>query len=521
MKAVIIKARAGSNLKVGDQVEVSAEEFAVLASDNIAVTQTQYDAEQAVKASNKSTVEAAIARAKDRGAILPKDETVSAKCQKQLDDGVAASFVCDYVDALQAKDEKNLAVRATQFQAEINNSPRLGYGGVKADPIDCAIKACEKSQAQFALIKGGNTKGAMDLSREFGVILANEIQPLIASGHDMVLKDLVRAADTTDANVGTIATGLVLMKNLGYLKNIINFMPYISTDFRNEPALYNQPVFSRYIVVPSVTSYNTTTGWSDSTPSAVDTTVTINKHNGVQITFNTQLLGSTVRNLLTEQVGAQTYALGEQVVKDFLAALFGATWTGTVNNIALGSNFALKDFVTLKNRATLAKLPPVGRFGLFHSTYHDNILQDSNLVTAKAITALVNKNLSALESAELPTLYGIKPLESQLASYNSGTATAPTIGADGSVSFTGVNQIGFLGNQSSMLMAARVPQDYTQAFKDIPATAAVEIVTDPDSGLSMLNCKYVNHQLAQVSNRLSLMYGFAQGDPRQGIVLAP
>jgi len=145
-------------------------------------------------------------------------------------------------------------------------------------------------------------------------------------------------------------------------------------------------------------------------------------------------------------------------------------------------------------------------------------------VSAKAITALVNKDLTALESAELPTLYGIKPLESQLSSAVNGTLTSPNISSDGtSVDFAtaGINQVGFLGNMSSMLMAARVPQDYTQAFKDIPATAAIEVVTDPDSGLSMLNCRYVNHQLAQVTNRLSLMYGFGQGDPRQGIILAP
>tara|TARA_R110000868_G_scaffold245626_7_gene502220 strand:+ start:8289 stop:9896 length:1608 start_codon:yes stop_codon:yes gene_type:complete len=535
MNAVIIKARAGSNLKVGDQVEVTAEEFAVLASDGFAVTETQYNAEQAVKASSKASVESAIARAKARGAVAPKDEAVLAKCMAQIEDGVSASFVCDYVDALNGSAEKVMASRLTSFRSELNGSAPLGFGSVSADPIDCAIKACEMQGKQFGLIKAGQHKAAIDTSREFGMILAREIQPLIKAS-DFSLKELVRAADTTDANVGTIATGLVLMKNLGYLKNIINFMPYISTDFRNEPALFNQPVFTRYIVVPTVTSYaaptatgsgttwNQTGGWSDSTANTVDTTVTINKHNGVQISFGTQLLGSTVRNLLSEQVGAQTYALGEQVVKDFLNSLYTSTWTGTVNKYSLGTPFGLTGLVALKNRATLAKLPPIGRFALLHSFYHDGILTDSNLVSAKAITALVNKDLTALESAELPTLYGIKPLESQLSSAVNGTLTSPNISSDGtSVDFAtaGINQVGFLGNMSSMLMAARVPQDYTQAFKDIPATAAIEVVTDPDSGLSMLNCRYVNHQLAQVTNRLSLMYGFGQGDPRQGIILAP
>ena len=70
-----------------------------------------------------------------------------------------------------------------------------------------------------------------------------------------------------------------------------------------------------------------------------------------------------------------------------------------------------------------------------------------------------------------------------------------------------------------MVFVARVPQDYTQILKDIPATAAIEIVTEPDSGMSMLFVKYVNHQLASVSARCALMYGAAQGDPRVGIIL--
>jgi hypothetical protein len=222
--------------------------------------------------------------------------------------------------------------------------------------------------------------------------------------------------------------------------------------------------------------------------------------------------------------------------------LFGTAWTGVVNSISLGNAFNMSSMVSLKNRATLSKMPPIGRFALMHSTYHDGLLTDTNLLTAKAILALINKDASAFESAELPTLFGIKPLESQLASYvttaangsstgagvvtagTDGTATLtfPTISSTGTVTFSGgINAVGFLGNMSSTLMVARIPQDYTQAFPNIPATAAIQVVTDPDSGLSLLNCRYVNHQLGQVSNRLSLMYGFAPGDRRQGIVLTP
>ena len=532
MKAVLIKAR--DNFKAGDIVECNAQEFAVLADGGFAVTETEHKAQQAAVQANVGRVNDAVTRAKSRGAVLPKDETVQAKAVERLTTGAAsADILVEMIDNLPGKDETILASRVTQFQQEQNGvSGRVT--SMNADPRDAAIKACDLRKPMDNLIRTGRIAEAAALSRESAVIIASEIQPKLRGGNDFMLRDIVRAADVTDSNVGTIAGSLVLMRNLGYLKNILNFMPYISTDLRNEPALYNQPVFTRYITPPAVSSYNaptasgsgtsatTTGGWVDATPSTTDVSVTMNKHYGVQISFNTQLLGSTVRNLLAEQVSAQTYSLGEQITKDFLATIFGATWSGLVKSYALGGSFNLSSFAALKNRATLAKMPAIGRFALLHSYYHDGILTDTNLVTAKAITALVNKDLSALESAELPILYGLKPLESQLSSYASGTATAPAIDATtGAVSFAGINQVGFVGNQSSALMVSRIPQDYTQAFPNIPATAAIEIVTDPDSGLSMLNCKYVNHQLATVTNRLSLMYGFAQGDPRQGIVLTP
>jgi len=532
MKVIFSKVPQDSKFKAGGMINATGAELDVLAAaGHEFVTENEHKAIKAKQASQKAVIVTAVDRAVKRGAIVPQGDAansvdmVTANCMAQIEAGAAPEFVVGFIDNMPGEKEDKLSVRATSFQKAINGVTDVRVN--RCDPVDAAIKACELQDKQYSMLKGGNAKGAHQTSIEATTILTREIMPLVRASlngkDDYMLKDLVRANDVTDANVGTLAGSLVLMRNLGFLKNIINFINYISTDLRNEPATYNQPVFTRYIVPPSVTAYNTSTGWADSTPSTVDTSVTLNKHNGVQVTFDTQLLGSTVRNLLSEQVSAQTYALGEQVCIDFLTALFGASWTGIVNKVTLGaaSSFGLTSLVSLKNRATLSKMPPTGRFFLAHSTYHDAILTDSNLVTAKAITALVNKDLSALESAELPVLYGLKPLESQLASYNSGVATPPTIGTDGSVTFTGVNQVGFLGNMSSMLMVARIPQDYTTAFKDIPATAAVQVVTDPDSGLSMLNCKYVNHQLAKVSNRLSLMYGFGQGDKRQGIVLTP
>ena len=252
----------------------------------------------------------------------------------------------------------------------------------------------------------------------------------------------------------------------------------------------------------------------------------MNQFKGVAIGFPVTTLGATARNLFAEQRDAQLYSLAETINSHVLDKIFGASWTGTVASLKLGSTFAVPGMVTVKNRMTLSKIPDIGRFALMHSTYHDALLSDTNLLTAKAILALINKDASSFEQAEVPSLFGVKPLESQLASYAGSTQTAPNIdGTTGAVDFSGagVTKVGFAGNMSSMLFVARVPQDFTQAASQlgIPASWAVEIVTEPDSGLSLMIFKNVNTATWAIEATACLMYGAAQGDPRVGIVLTP
>lgn len=510
MKAVLIKAR--ENFKAGDVIECSAEEFAILADGGYAISEAESKANDAVRAANMAMVDQAINAAVTRGAFEPKDATVRAKAVKWLESGVPVSEVCDVVNAMQAPQD-SLTTRQT--------SPGGSSSGIVLQGVslrDAGSAYVKAREPMDKLIREGKVKDAVILAAQSGAIMHRDIVPIANQHGDLILRDTVRAADTTDSNVGTIATGLILMRNLGFLKNKLGWMPYISTDLRNEPALFNQPVFTRYITPPAVVNYNVSTGWAASTPSTTDVTVTIEKHQGVQIDFQTQLLGSTARNLFAEQQGAQFYALAEEVNKYFLEKVFAATWSGIVSTFARSlANFNLPAMVALKNAMTLSKFPDVGRFALLHSCWHDKLLEDTNLLSAKAILALINKDARSFDSSELPTLFGVKALESQLCAATGGTLGSITDPAN----LGTINRVGFAGDSASMVFVARVPQDYTSIMKEIPATAAVEIVTDPDSGLSIMFVKYVNHQLALASARCALMYGAAQGDPRRGIVVTP
>ncbi len=141
------------------------------------------------------------------------------------------------------------------------------------------------------------------------------------------------------------------------------------------------------------------------------------------------------------------------------------------------------------------------------------------MMAAKAILSLINKDQSTFEQTDMPAYVGIKPIETQLASAVGSTLTDWT----DDTTLGSIDKVGFAGNASSAIFVSRVPQDFTGIATQlgIPATAAVEIVTEPSSGISMMIFKYMDLGKMSIVVRAMLMWGDAQGDPRVGIVIKP
>lgn len=573
MKAIIIKARNGSNLRVGDPIEVTPEEFAPLYTEGYAVTATEYEATNNIVKGREASIDAEIEAAIKREAILPKDEAskTAIRANTLIMEGVKPGLGVEFIRAMKGKADSELEQRHTSRVTDeeiITGSVKFGSGDLRS----AGSGYLKLQNDQKAILKAGGPgmlKEALRMSSEASAIVKREIFPaILKGGGDFFERDIIRAADNVDPNVGTLATGIVLMRNLGFLKNKLSFMDKISTDLRNEPVAFGQNVISRYITPPTVTTFVPGVGMTTdaaaiaawratitasnpagtpvtgtqtrSVVSTTDTPVVINNYKGVSITFNNLTLGGTMRNLFAEQQGAAFYSLAEQVNLDFLSVLYATTWTPKTGNAGFSlcqgadpvgtpatNPMGLPVIIALKNQFSLNKMPDIGRWVLLHSIYHDAILVDANLLNAKAILALIKKDAGSFEDGELPTLFGIKVLESQLAA---GSLAGNAIGgawannqltsATGITAAIGTNGVvGFAGNSASALFAARIPQDYTKVLPEIPATASLEIVTEPDSGLSILLTKRVDHNLQATYMDTGLMYGFAAGDKRQGFNL--
>ncbi len=550
MRAIIVKAR--DSFKVGDEINVEATEFVTLSEEGVAVTATEWAAMQRVKATDHSRIKDAVAAAKVRLAVPPKDEAVQATAIQRYDEGQAnADVLVEMINAMQGTNDAahRTDTRITKPVNDEGNSIRSRWEISRVSIEDAAQGVIKATEPQNALIRAGNFAEARKLSGEAATILKHNLMSIHAEGGDFLLRDTVKAATFSDPNsqVGALAGDLILMRNLGFLKNKLNWMKYFSTDLSGEPAKFGQAVLTRYITPPGVLTWVPGVGFTSdaqtisdhaagttqsgatvagsavvqtkSVPSTTDKSVTLNMFKATEVEFPVSTLASTMRNLFAEQLGAQTYSLAEAINQYVMTTMFAATWSGIKTSYTKGlANWNLSGMVGIKNAMTISKIPDVGRFLLMHSFYHDKLLEDSNMLTAKAILSLVNKDQSAFESGELPVLYGVKPLESQLAS---ATAAGALTTWQDDTNLGTTNIVGLAGNMSSMLFVSRAPQDYTSALTSlgIPATASIRLVTEPDSGLTVMVFSYADNGKMSISQRVCVMWGAAQGDPRQGILL--
>lgn len=566
MKIVITKVPADSKIKAGATMDLPGADLDVLVeAGHEYVTASEHAAQQReekIKASQQNAfrgmVVTAVNRAVAREALIPKGEgdntadKVIATAVKQLEQGADVEFVLGFIDGLPGKAVVEASNRTTRFQQDMNGIPYTTLEVTGTDIRDASAGYIKAMEQQNDLCRSNQWAEAVKQSKEAAVILTKHH----LKANDLLMTDAVKGATRFDPNtvkaatfsdpnsqVGALAGDLILMRNLGFLKYKLPWLGKLTTDFSGEPAKFGQAILTRYITPPGVLTWVPGVGFTSdasaiaaagvgttqspgttqasgtvtkSVPTTTDKSVTMNMFKATEIEFPVSLLGGTIRNLFAEQYGAQLYSLAQEINTDTLGKIFASAWSGIKTSYVKSlANWNLTGMIGVKNAMTISKIPDVGRFALLHSFYHDKLLEDSNLLSAKAILALINKDVSSFESGEVPSLFGVKPLESQLASAtNAGALTTWTDDAD----LGTTNIVGFAGNMSSFLFVSRPPQDWTTTLTQlgIPNTASVRLVTEPDSGLTVMVFSYADNGKMSISQRVCVMWGSAQGDPRVG-----
>jgi hypothetical protein len=343
-----------------------------------------------------------------------------------------------------------------------------------------------------------------NLSREFATIYATEFR---GSNKERMLsfpisdfETAIQAADVTDANLATLSGSLVSQRTLELLKFTFPSLTMFTTDFSDQGAQFNQTVITRTVGIPSVTDYNTGTVWAASTATTVDVPVTINKHKGVNIVFNEQILASTVRRLFDEFAPAAAYAMALQMVNDLYANITDANFPN--NTVQATSGFVRATVIAIGVQLTLRGVPLAlgSRTLLLWPTVFANLVGDTALITFAAYQKL------ELITAPQNGASLVIPVDT----FN--VVNAPNLPTNNA------NLTGFGCSKSALVIATRMPNDYTSAMPGA-SYGNVQMITEPDIGMSIMLTQFVDHKLAAATFRLSWMYGTAAGQSNAGQLL--
>ena len=477
----------------------AAEKQAILEAENARLKDENKKQLEAIQGKREADMERALQAAIQRGAVAPKDDKSLGRYRDLAKKGVDA---VEIVDALEGKSARGRITSPEAGETGGATAVEVGDAGLHA-----AGKAFVEARNGARLTRGqqGDHNAldkALEASARANRIFARDIAPLMAKDAGIRVRDMLEAADATDANLGTLTGTLVLQQSLPFLKNILFPVSRVTTNISAQPIQFGQTVMTRLRLPLAVKTWDAVnkTFTSKAVPQNTDVSITIDQFKSVPISFTVDTLGATMRNLFQEFAEPMTFGLAEQVNKDILALITAGNFATSVT-VDLAT-FSAQSLPSIKLALTKNKVPlgPGQRTLLLLSDLHDKLLEDTSLVLAQTVKAGLKGGEDTLGAGTLPELFGMLPLESQLMT-------------------DGAKLVGFAFGASALAFGSRIPADYTKVWSDLPATGVIDMVTEPDSGLTRMMRRYVLHDSWSADADVALMYGQAKGQSAAGIRL--
>jgi hypothetical protein len=294
--------------------------------------------------------------------------------------------------------------------------------------------------------------------------------------------------------MATLSTTELITDVIDAFKVRFPLMSAIGTDFSSDEAKLGQTITGRILSLPSVQDYDGTDGYKANSASAngltTDVSVTLNRHKHVPIKVDFIDQVSTKRDLYAETVGNMAYALGKEAFDYTMGLVTETNFTNEVVATTANSDYDVLSSVnkTLNTNGASA----TGRIGIVNSDVFQTLDSDQRIASGDyhgqqrgASAYGVLSNVSGFESIfEYPDL----PDNSQ-------------------------NLSGFFTDKTGIVMASRIPND-VEALANrigIPAISKVDVVSDADTGLTMMGITYQDAGTFDVYTTLTWIYGVSAG----------
>jgi phage I-like protein len=461
------------------QAELNAKQSELAAAQARAETEELRAKNTALEAAAKTRAEkeadAAIELAVQRGAIAARDEASKGQWKKNL-----------------LADAANIVLLAALAPAAPLQAGRITpAGGVQEirAASDAVIKALGGLQARQT--EGTPYHERLKHSREFAALYAKEITPRLREGDDIPLL----AANS----FGTLSQTLVSTRILELLTLDFPTLNSIATDFSDQIVSFGDSLKTRIVGIPTVSSYNQTTGWTDSDMNTTDVSITYDQFKGVPIKIDAQSIASTVRRLFDEIAPAQAYALGKDMV-DYLYALITAAFTNPVIAAGLGT-FGRATVVDMGGTLDDTSNPSMGRTLILNRPYFSALEKDPTIV-----------NLATFQRADILTM-GMQNTLKQIAGFNT---VIKAVNFPSTAIGVAVLK-GFAYTKSALCLATRLSADYVNVLPG-SSSGNLTVITTP-GGMSANQIQFTDHKLGAAYQRLELIYGANRGQVAAGVLL--
>lgn len=379
---------------------------------------------------------------------------------------------------------------------------------------DCSIEEAVRgycgvqAEARRAERQGAGFEKLDELRRAAGRIYARHLSKVYNDmGHVPIQAEWLADIDMgggilADNSFGTLAaTNIVAQETLLLLKKIL--MPFLrmSFDLSGKSAVLNQVIYTRTRAIPVVKTYSGTGAYADSDYASVDASVTLSGWPYVQHTIYAGTIAATTRNIFGEVFDPLLYALAKNIFE---------TWTGvmTVANFDKTATLGRTGYAVgaAPNRTTLVGIDNDG----------DTLLWPDG---AERVALMGTQTYNPLRNDPYLISYLYAGPESNArTSGDLGKRENLTIHKTQSFNGRSDGVKGFAQIASATAVVVRTPTQINNAM-GISFPGMRDIITEPDTGLSILVSKFMAVDGSSGSVRGEALVGANVADPLAGICL--
>ena len=248
------------------------------------------------------------------------------------------------------------------------------------------------------------------------------------------------------------------------LTTLVDSLPFLTkavTDFSDVPARMNDTITTHLVTVGTASAYSTTAGYVAADRTQTDATISLSNlvHSTYAITDAEKYTSSI--DLINRFASSAAYALGKKMVDVMLDLVTASCYSSTLSVTAGALTY--RGVVSLGYGLDNNKVPSNDRYAIVSPDNKASLLNDANIVANAQIQG------EAVRSGSVGLVNGI-----EVFSY---TALPSAISK------------GFAAQKEALIVAARVPE----ALDNYPGSQ--DVVTDPESGLSLAVREFVNPTL--------------------------